>query len=98
MPYASSSGKLISSQNTTSHLLGCLGLKDMKLAPLTYSQYLSNYFNIILGVVEEEKLTKIISKSYKLDKVLIKVIVLPDPGGPQIMKGLCSNNHPHKTS
>jgi hypothetical protein len=94
----SSSGKFISSQNTTNHLFGDLGLNETELAPFTYSQYLSNYFNINYGSVEDEKFTNIISKSVKFYRVDIKVMVLPDPGGPQIIKGLCSKSHPHKTS
>lgn len=50
------------------------------------------------GVVEDEKLMKIISKSAKAFNVDINVIVLPDPGGPQRMNGLCSINQEHKTS
>jgi len=45
-----------------------------------------------------EKLIKIISKSTRDFNVLINVIVLPDPGGPQSKNGLCSLNQPHKTS
>lgn len=44
------------------------------------------------------KLMKIISKSVKALSVLIKVIVLPLPGGPHNKKGLCSLSHPHRTS
>lgn len=47
------------------------------------------------GLVEEEKLTKIISNYGNAFKVDINVIVLPDPGGPQRRKGLCSDNHEH---
>jgi hypothetical protein len=47
------------------------------------------------GLVEEEKLTKIISNYGSAFKVDIKVIVLPEPGGPQRRKGLCSDNHEH---
>lgn len=79
-------------------MFGILGLKHTELAPLTYSQYLSNYFNINSGSVDDEKFTNIISKSYKFYNVDINVIVLPEPGGPQIINGLYSNNHPHKTS
>lgn len=47
--------------------------------------------------MEEEKLTKIISKSGRAFKVDIKVIVLPDPGGPHNKNGLCSESQEHKT-
>lgn len=49
-----------------------------------------------LGLVEEEKLTKIISNSGSALRVDINVIVLPEPGGPQRIKGLCSDNQEHK--
>jgi hypothetical protein len=48
------------------------------------------------GLVEEEKLTKIISNYGSAFKVDINVIVFPEPGGPQRRKGLCSDNHEHK--
>lgn len=41
---------------------------------------------------------KIISKSGKPLSVLIRDIVLPDPGGPQSKNGLCSDNQEHKIS
>ena len=44
----------------------------------------------MLGFVVEEKFKKIISQSGSDFKVVIKVIVLPEPGGPQIRKALCS--------
>lgn len=47
------------------------------------------------GFVDDEKLTKIISKSGKAFNVDIKVIVLPDPGGPHSKNGRCSDNHEH---
>jgi hypothetical protein len=53
---------------------------------------------IKLGLVEEEKLTKIISKSANYFKVDIKVIVFPDPGGPHSKNGLCSDNQLQSTS
>ena len=51
---------------------------------------------IKLGLVDEEKLTKIISKSGSAFKVDINVIVFPDPGGPHSKNGLCSESHEHK--
>jgi hypothetical protein len=45
-----------------------------------------------------EKLMNIISKSTRDLSVLIRVMVLPDPGGPHSKNGLCSLNHPHRTS
>lgn len=48
------------------------------------------------GVVPEEKLMKIISNSGRDFNVDINVIVLPEPGGPQRIKGLCSDNQEHK--
>jgi hypothetical protein len=53
---------------------------------------------IRLGLVEEEKLTKIISNYGSAFKVDIKVIVLPDPGGPQSKNGLCSESHEQRIS
>lgn len=50
------------------------------------------------GLVDEEKLTKIISKSGKAFNVDIKVIVLPEPGGPQSKKGLCSESQEQRIS
>lgn len=38
VPYLSASGRLISSQKTTSHLLGCFGRRTMPLTVLLYSQ------------------------------------------------------------
>ena len=98
VPYLSESGKFISSQNTTNHLFGYLGLKIIPEVVFTYSQYCSNYFNISEGIVPLEKLIKIISKSGNCFKVLIKVIVLPEPGGPHKIKGLCSLSQEHKIS
>lgn len=49
-----------------------------------------------LGFVDEEKLTKIISKSGNAFKVDMRVIVLPEPGGPQRINGRCSDNHEHR--
>jgi len=51
-----------------------------------------------LGVVELEKLTKIISKSGSALRVLMRVMVFPDPGGPQRRKGLCSESQEQRTS
>lgn len=42
------------------------------------------------GRVVLEKLIKIISQLGRLFKVVINVIVLPEPGGPQIIKARCS--------
>jgi hypothetical protein len=49
------------------------------------------------GVVDDEKLTKIISKSGNAFSVDIKVIVLPEPGGPHSKNGRCSDNQEHRT-
>jgi hypothetical protein len=51
---------------------------------------------IKLGLVEDEKLTKIISNYGRALSVDIKVMVLPEPGGPQSKNGLCSDSHEHK--
>ena len=48
------------------------------------------------GFVEDEKFTKIISKSGSALSVDIKVIVLPEPGGPHNKNGLCSESHEHR--
>lgn len=44
------------------------------------------------GFVEEEKFTKIISKSGSALRVDISVIVFPEPGGPHNKNGLCSDS------
>jgi hypothetical protein len=49
------------------------------------------------GWVVDEKLIKIISISGNTLSVAYKVIVFPDPGGPQSKKGLCSDNHAPNT-
>lgn len=51
---------------------------------------------IKLGFVDDEKFTKIISNYGKALRVDIKVIVLPEPGGPHNKNGLCYDNHEHK--
>lgn len=48
-------------------------------------------------MVDEEKLTKIISNSGRAFNVDIKVIVFPEPGGPHNKNGLCSESQEHKT-
>ena len=45
----------------------------------------------MLGFVVLEKLIKIISHSGNYLRVVIRVIVFPDPGGPQIKNALCSD-------
>lgn len=50
------------------------------------------------GLVEEEKLTKIISNSGSALRVDIRVIVLPDPGGPHNRKGLCYDSQEQRIS
>ena len=50
------------------------------------------------GFVEEEKFTKIISNYGRAFNVDIKVIVLPDPGGPHNRKGRCSDSHEQSIS
>lgn len=50
------------------------------------------------GLVDDEKLTKIISNSGRAFSVDINVIVLPDPGGPQRINGLCSDNQEQRIS
>lgn len=49
------------------------------------------------GLVDDEKLTKIISKSGRAFRVDMRVIVLPEPGGPQRRKGLCSDSQEQST-
>ena len=51
-----------------------------------------------MGVVELEKFTKIISKSGNYLRVLINVMVLPEPGGPNKINGRCSLSQEHNTS
>lgn len=48
------------------------------------------------GAVPDEKFTKIISNYGRDLRVDIKVIVLPDPGGPHRINGRCSDNHEHR--
>ena len=50
------------------------------------------------GLVEDEKFTKIISNSGRAFKVDMRVMVLPEPGGPQSKKGRCSESHEQRTS
>ena len=50
------------------------------------------------GVVELEKLMKIISMSVSFFSVAIKVIVLPEPGGPHSKNGRFSLNQLQSTS
>jgi hypothetical protein len=50
------------------------------------------------GIVDDEKLIKTISKSVRFFSVAIRVMVLPEPGGPQSKKGLCSLIQLHNTS
>lgn len=45
------------------------------------------------GLVDDEKLTKIYLESGSAFKVDIKVIVLPEPGGPHSKNGRCSESH-----
>lgn len=46
-----------------------------------------------LGLVPDEKFTKIISNYGSALRVDIRVIVLPEPGGPHNKNGLCSESH-----
>ena len=69
------------------------GLNVTPEGVLEYSQYCSNVLIRSSGVVLEEKLRKIISKSGRLFKVDIKVMVLPLPGGPHRINGLFSLNN-----
>ena len=50
------------------------------------------------GFVDDEKLTKIISKSGRALSVDMSVMVLPEPGGPHSKKGLCYDNHEQRIS
>jgi hypothetical protein len=50
------------------------------------------------GLVDDEKLTKIISNSGRALRVDMRVIVLPDPGGPHNKKGLCSESQEQRIS
>jgi hypothetical protein len=62
------------------------------------SQYCSNVFKIRSGVVDDEKLIKIISMSLTILRVAIKVMVFPDPGGPHSKNGLFSLSQEKRTS
>ena len=50
------------------------------------------------GVVALEKLRLTISMSGSLRNALNSVIVLPEPGGPQSIKDLCSDSYEYNTS
>ena len=64
------------------------GLNIMFFEVLIYSQYLSNCYRISLVVVDDEKLIKTISKLGLDVSVDIRVMVLPLPGGPHMIKAL----------
>jgi hypothetical protein len=98
VPYLSVSGRLISSQKMTSHLLAYLGTVRYPWLVFLVSQYCSNVLRINSGVVDDEKLMKIISMSCTFLRVAIRVMVLPDPGGPQSKNGLFSWSQEHRTS
>jgi len=53
---------------------------------------------IRLGLVPEEKLTKIISNYGRALRVDMRVIVLPEPGGPHNKNGLCSESQEQRIS
>ena len=61
------------------------------------SQYWSKVLRIRSGVVDEEKLMKTISMSLNSLSVAIRVMVLPEPGGPHRRKGRFSESHEQRT-
>lgn len=67
VPYLSISGKLISSQNSTSHFPNCTGASTTPLGVRLYSQQWSKVFKSSSGVVALEKLSpttlKIVKRS-----------------------------------
>src|SRR5258707_15871435 len=98
VPYLSRAGRLISSQNTTSQRPICTGASMTPLGVFRYSQYCSNVLRISSGVVALEKLRPTTSMSGNLRRALNKVMVLPDPGGPHSISGLCSDSQEYRTS
>src|ERR1700760_4279323 len=93
VPYASGAGKLISSQKMTSHLPTCVGVMTTPFGVLRYPQYCSRVLTSKSGVVADEKLSPTTSICSNFLRALNKVIVFPEPGGPQRISGLCSANH-----
>src|ERR1700692_3859656 len=59
------------------------------LGVFRYSQYCSKVFKINSGVVALEKLSPTTSMSGSFRRALNSVIVLPEPGGPPSISGLC---------
>mmetsp|Transcript_4288 Transcript_4288/g.9244 ORF Transcript_4288/g.9244 Transcript_4288/m.9244 type:complete len:241 (-) Transcript_4288:70-792(-) len=91
VPNLSSSGKLISSQNTTSHLptpSDGFGRITHPFGVLATSQYCANVLSRSSGVVPDEKLSGASTSCGMACSVDVSVIVLPLPGGPQRMSGL----------
>ena len=89
-PYLSTWGKLISSQNTTTHFPLIRGANWMPLFVFLYSQYWSNALSNDTGEVSLEKLRDNNSNCGDFLNASNNVIVFPEPGGPQSNKGLCS--------
>ncbi|KAJ8586197.1 hypothetical protein M405DRAFT_909138, partial [Rhizopogon salebrosus TDB-379] len=76
----------------------CTGARIAPFGVLRYSQYCSKVFKMNSGVVVLEKLRLTISMSGSLCNALKRVIVFPEPGGPQSIRGLCSDNQEYNTS
>mmetsp|Transcript_36195 Transcript_36195/g.108402 ORF Transcript_36195/g.108402 Transcript_36195/m.108402 type:complete len:494 (+) Transcript_36195:3590-5071(+) len=101
VPYASSSGRLISSQNTTSQLCAprlSTGSRTTSFPFRTYVQYWAKVLSMISGVVLEEKFRLARTMPCWLFRTDVNVIVLPDPGGPQRIRGRRLDSHAPNTS
>ena len=98
VPYLSGDGRLISSQKKTSHLPIWVGDMTTPFSVFRYSQYWSNVLISRSGVVALEKLSPTTSILGNLRKALKRVMVLPDPGGPHKISGLCSASQEERTS
>ena len=98
VPCLSCAGRLISSQKMTSQGPICTGARTTPLGVFVYSQYCSKVFKISSGVVALEKLRPTTSMPGSLRRAPKRVTVFPEPGGPQRMRGLCSDNHEYSIS
>src|SRR5271156_976294 len=98
VPYVSGAGRLISSQKRTSQRPIWAGARIVLFMVFLYSQYCSNDFTTRSGVVALEKLIEATSKFGSFRRALNKVIVFPEPGGPQRMTGRCSDIQEYNTS
>lgn len=80
VPYLSISGKLISSQNSTSHFPNCTGASTTPLGVRLYSQQWSKVFKSSSGVVALEKLSPTTLKIVKRSQVRLHYSLKGCPG------------------